>query len=212
MSFAYTPIILSSQIIGLVGGAGAGGAGIGVTVGPSGGSYQSVADAAAAGQSVVHIINNTVESGAVVVTSSGMIVHLYYGYTWNLQNNQVSVPTNSILQIDGNGEVQYGDPPGGVVFNGSGSLVIENVQITNASQGFTPCFTNMDYVRMANVLYDGDCRICGDYNIYSDSIYRSGQLIVDSGNFNNHIAGAIFQTYAVVNSGSNNIFSDILGV
>jgi hypothetical protein len=211
MSFAYTPIILSSQIVGAIFGGG-GGAGIGVTVGPSGGSYQSVADAVAAGQSTVHIINDVTESGIVNITPSGLIVHLYHGYTWNIANNQVNTPQNATLQIDGNGVVAFGDPATGVVFNGSGVLVVENVTIRNNGVGATPCFSNMDYARMANILFEGDLRICGDFNIYSDSIYRNGQLTIDAGQQNNHIAGGIYETYAAVDSGTNNIQSDILGV
>jgi hypothetical protein len=209
MSFAYMPIILAGQVIGLVGGAG-GGAGIGVTVGASGASYTSVAAAAAAQQPVVHIISNVYESGLITVPNSGLMVHLYYDSTWSLGTFGMDVPGSRSVQIDGDGQMAYGTIARGIVINGSGMLSIENINIVNSGSSPAPCLTNIDYVRINNVLFDGDVRICGDYNIYSDSIYRNGQLTIDSGTINDQIAAAIFQNYIVANSGTNSILSDIL--
>lgn len=202
MSFAYNPITITGA------GGGAGGLG-GANVAASGAPYTSIAQAIASSWNVVNVVGYTAESGNINVPSSGLYVNLYNNAVLDLGTNSFQVETGERLLIEGEGTIRFGNVAGGTLFNGSGALHVENVTISNTGN-FAICFTNMDYARVDSVEFNGDVRLCGDFNIFSDSIYRDGVIYITDVCDNSAIHGAVLDSTLIIDSGNNSVVSDIL--
>jgi hypothetical protein len=203
MSFAYSPINLNGT------GGTSTGAGIGTRVAATGGDYPTIAAAAAASQTVVHVIGDVIETQNIQVPGSGMDITLYNDARVAMGTNSFQVEAGENLFVRGNGIINFGAITAGTLFAGSGALHVENVTITNTSNNAI-CVTNMDYARFDSVRFEGDVRICGDFNIYSDCQYRNGTVLFTTAANKSAVHGAVTENVLIVDSGTNSVVSDIL--
>lgn len=204
MSFAYSPIN-----IGTTGGGGATRGGLGATVAASGADYSTVSAAVSGQQTIINVIGSVTENSNIHTGSSGLNIFLYNGATVAMGTNSFSVDSGERLFVIGDGTITYSGAQLGALFNGSGILYVEGVTINNTNNAAV-CLTNMDYARFDSVRFDGDVRICGDFNIYSDCLYRNGTVLFASTANKSAVHGAVTENVLIVDSGTNSIVSDIL--
>lgn len=208
MSFAYTPINIGTTSSGGTSG-GATRGGLGATVASSGADYTSVGAAISGQQTIINVVGNVYEQANINLGSSGLNLFLYNGATVAMGTNSFSVDTGERLFVIGDGNITYSGAQLGALFNGSGLLYVEGIGINNTNNN-AACLTNMDYARFDSVRFDGDVRICGDFNIYSDCIYRYGTVLFATSANKSAVHGAVLENVLIVDSGTNSVVSDIL--
>lgn len=198
MSFAYSPINLTGSSSSAGGG--------NITVGASGATYTTVAEALAAGVNSFSIITDLTESSLITVPFEGLAITLENG-TWNIGTGSINVGEYS-LSLNGNGTLSYGNVQGTLLSGVAGAeLHVEGITIENTSSLLT-CLTNLDYARFANVVFEGNVRICGDSNIYDGCIYKSSTITVQDAITNTLIGSSIFESVVLSDSGVNTLISD----
>ena len=185
---------------------------VGGTTAGSGQSYATVGAAVDAGESIILVTQNTFETKDIILPRStsvtienGVTVEMS-GYVWGFNGNRS-------LIIEGNGSLRFNTANRHRTFfqaSGTNSVLnLSDINLINATNNLA-CLTDIDYARMHNVLYDGNCVVCGDYNLYSDSIYRNGTLAFQVGCVSSNVAGSVGQNVVVVDSGTNCLLGDMV--
>lgn len=200
MSFALNPFIS----FGAGGGGGGGGGSCECSTVGSGADYETLSAALLAGSRNINVITDVTELTTIPINGA-TIINIVEGSVLNLGSNTLNWAGDYGLEINGNGSLLY-NTSSGVLFNANGNtnakLTVENINIQNNSSG-NVCITDIDYARFHNVIFDSDLFICSDFNVYSDGIYRNGNIVFNTTGQHNNVVGGIFENVIVVNSGVN---------
>lgn len=185
---------------------------VGGTTAGSGQSYATVGAAVDAGESIILVTQNTFETRDITIPRATHIT-VENGVTVEMSGYVFTFNGPRSLDVEGNGSLRFNTANRlRTFFQASGNapiLNIRDINLINATNNLA-CITDIDYARINNVLFDGNCVVCGDYNLYSDSIYRNGTLAFQVGCVSSQVAGSVGQNVVVVDSGTNCLLSDMV--
>lgn len=186
--------------------------GIGVTVaqdGSIGADFSSLVAAVAAGNRIITVIGDVVESADVGVLASGLNIRVTRGSDINMAANSFVFSDDSNLEVFGNGAIIFTAGATHVLFESAGNIgrtTVDGMTFNNGNTNTT--LADGSGCVFSNCKFTGETKMDGEGNKIAASTLHN-DLIVSTGSINFSIDGSTVYG-SVVDSGVGTVMSNII--